>query len=50
MVYYKIYTGSILLKKGDFMNDRKQHVIKMAHQLFIDKGFQATSIQDMMKT
>lgn len=30
------------------MNDRKQHVIKMAHQLFIKKGFQATSIQDIL--
>ncbi|OLS35148.1 TetR family transcriptional regulator [Bacillus sp. MRMR6] len=30
------------------MNDRKQHVIKMAHQLFIDKGYQATSIQDIL--
>ncbi|WP_312469505.1 TetR/AcrR family transcriptional regulator [Neobacillus sp.] len=30
------------------MNDRKQHVVKMAHQLFIDKGFQATSIQDIL--
>ncbi len=30
------------------MKDRKQHVIKMAHQLFIDKGFQATSIQDIL--
>lgn len=30
------------------MNDRKQHVIKMAHQLFINKGFQATSIQDIL--
>ncbi|PLR78965.1 TetR/AcrR family transcriptional regulator [Bacillus sp. V3-13] len=30
------------------MNDRKQHVIEMAHQLFIDKGFQATSIQDIL--
>lgn len=30
------------------MNDRKQHVIKMAHQLFIEKGFQATSIQDIL--
>ncbi|MCT8140183.1 TetR/AcrR family transcriptional regulator [Anaerobacillus sp. CMMVII] len=30
------------------MNDRKQHVIKMAHQLFIDRGFQATSIQDIL--
>ncbi|MDZ5473662.1 TetR/AcrR family transcriptional regulator [Bacillus sp. 31A1R] len=30
------------------MNNRKQHVIKMAHQLFIDKGFQATSIQDIL--
>jgi AcrR family transcriptional regulator len=30
------------------MNERKQHVIKMAHQLFIDKGFQLTSIQDIL--
>lgn len=30
------------------MNDRKQHVVKMAHQLFIEKGFQATSIQDIL--
>jgi AcrR family transcriptional regulator len=30
------------------MNERKQHVIDMAHQLFIDKGFQATSIQDIL--
>lgn len=30
------------------MSDRKQHVIKMAHQLFIEKGFQATSIQDIL--
>lgn len=34
--------------KGDYMKDRKQHVIKMAHQLFIEKGFQATSIQDIL--
>ncbi|MCP8969960.1 TetR/AcrR family transcriptional regulator [Ectobacillus ponti] len=31
------------------MHDRKQHVMKMAHQLFIDKGFQATSIQDILE-
>ncbi|PLT33465.1 TetR/AcrR family transcriptional regulator [Bacillus sp. V5-8f] len=31
------------------MNDRKQHVIKMAHQLFTDKGFQHTSIQDILE-
>lgn len=30
------------------MNERKQHVINMAHQLFIDKGYQATSIQDIL--
>ena len=30
------------------MKDRKQHVINKAHQLFIDKGFQATSIQDIL--
>ncbi|UOE57473.1 TetR/AcrR family transcriptional regulator [Bacillus sp. CMF12] len=31
------------------MNDRKLHVIKKAHQLFLDKGFQATSIQDILE-
>ncbi|TKD72151.1 TetR/AcrR family transcriptional regulator [Pseudalkalibacillus hwajinpoensis] len=31
------------------MNDRKQHVIQMAHQLFIERGFQATSIQDILE-
>ncbi|QED46519.1 TetR/AcrR family transcriptional regulator [Cytobacillus dafuensis] len=30
------------------MNTRKQHVIDIAHQLFIEKGFQATSIQDIL--
>ncbi|MDR7078231.1 AcrR family transcriptional regulator [Neobacillus niacini] len=30
------------------MNDRKQHVINKAHQLFIEKGYQATSIQDIL--
>ncbi|MBT2658340.1 TetR/AcrR family transcriptional regulator [Bacillus sp. ISL-18] len=30
------------------MNERKQHVINKAHQLFIDKGFQATSIQEII--
>lgn len=30
------------------MKDRKQHVIKMALQLFIEKGYQATSIQDIL--
>ncbi|UII54204.1 TetR/AcrR family transcriptional regulator [Cytobacillus spongiae] len=30
------------------MNDRRQHVIEKAHQLFIDRGFQATSIQDIL--
>ncbi|RHW41699.1 TetR/AcrR family transcriptional regulator [Neobacillus notoginsengisoli] len=30
------------------MNDRKQRVIQAAHQLFIEKGFQATSIQDIL--
>lgn len=33
---------------GDTMNDRKQHVISTAHQLFVEKGFQATSIQDIL--
>lgn len=31
------------------MNERKQHVIRMAHQLFIEKGFQSTSIQDILE-
>lgn len=31
------------------MKDRKQHVIDVAHQLFIEKGFQATSIQDILE-
>lgn len=30
------------------MNDRKRHVIEKAHQLFIEKGFHATSIQDIL--
>lgn len=46
VVYF--YTGSIIRNKGDYMKDRKQHVMKMAHQLFIEKGFQATSIQDIL--
>lgn len=31
------------------MKDRKQHVMDMAHHLFIDKGFLATSIQDILE-
>lgn len=31
------------------MNDRKQRVIKIAHELFIEKGYQATSIQDILE-
>lgn len=30
------------------MNKRKQHVIEKAHQLFIEKGYKATSIQDIL--
>lgn len=30
------------------MNDRKKHVVQVAKQLFIDNGFQATSIQDIL--
>ncbi|WP_044640727.1 TetR/AcrR family transcriptional regulator [Risungbinella massiliensis] len=30
------------------MNNRKQQVINNAHHLFIEKGFQATSIQDIL--
>lgn len=31
------------------MNDRKQQVIAKAHQLFVEKGFQATSIIDILE-
>lgn len=31
------------------MNSRKLHVLNMAHQLFIEKGFQNTSIQDILE-
>ncbi len=31
------------------MTGRKQHVIKIAHQLFIEKGFRSTSIQDILE-
>ena len=56
--YDQFYTGSTKMiitannykeVKGDTMNDRKQHVIKMAHQLFIERGFQSTSIQDILE-
>lgn len=30
------------------MNERKLHVIKVAHQLFVNKGFHTTSIQDIL--
>ena len=30
------------------MNKRKQHVIEKAHQLFVEKGYKATSIQDIL--
>lgn len=30
------------------MNERKRHVMEKAHQLFIEKGFHATSIQDIL--
>ncbi len=47
-MYYEFCTVSPIHIKGDIMNERKKHVIKMAHQLFIEKGFQATSIQDIL--
>jgi AcrR family transcriptional regulator len=31
------------------MNDRKMKVINKAHELFIEKGYQATSIQDILE-
>ena len=46
--YYKFRTA-VQRMIGDEMNDRKQHVLKMAHQLFIEKGFQNTSIQDILE-
>jgi AcrR family transcriptional regulator len=30
------------------LNDRKKHVVEKAHRLFIEKGFTATSIQDIL--
>ncbi|WP_185767154.1 TetR/AcrR family transcriptional regulator [Niallia circulans] len=30
------------------MNNRKKHVLNKAHELFIEKGFQATSIQEIL--
>jgi AcrR family transcriptional regulator len=30
------------------MNNRKQHVLNKAHELFIEKGFQSTSIQEIL--
>lgn len=30
------------------MNKRKEHVVHMAHELFIEKGYHATSIQDIL--
>ncbi|MFJ5623237.1 TetR/AcrR family transcriptional regulator [Peribacillus loiseleuriae] len=32
------------------MNSRKQHTINVAHRLFIEKGYQATSIQDILES
>lgn len=32
------------------MNIKKQKVLKIAHQLFIEKGYQATSIQDILES
>jgi len=32
------------------MNNRKKHVLKKAHELFIEKGFQATSIQEILES
>ena len=47
-MYYNFYTDCPIPITGDDMNDRKQQVVNKAHQLFIDKGFQATSIQDIL--
>ncbi|QGS69069.1 TetR family transcriptional regulator [Oceanobacillus sp. 143] len=38
----------LIFYKGDVMNDKKKNVVKVAHQLFIEKGFQSTSIQDIL--
>jgi len=48
-MYDVFYTCSLMKIIGDDMNDRKQHVINMAHQLFINKGVQATSVQDILE-
>lgn len=34
--------------KGEIMNARKKQIMDVAHRLFIEKGFQATSIQDIL--
>lgn len=47
-MYYNFVHVVQFINKGDYMNERKQHVIKMAHQLFMEKGYQATSIQDIL--
>ncbi len=47
-MYYNFYTDCPIPIAGDDMKDRKQQVVNKAHQLFIDKGFQATSIQDIL--
>ncbi|WP_052137929.1 TetR/AcrR family transcriptional regulator [Heyndrickxia ginsengihumi] len=31
------------------MNDRKQHVMNIARQLFVNNGFQTTSIQEIIE-
>lgn len=42
MIFFRI------VWEGDFLNERKRHVMKVAHQLFVEKGFQATSVQDII--
>ena len=49
IMYDVFYTCSPIKIIGDDMNDRKQHVINKAHQLFINKGVQATSVQDILE-
>lgn len=48
-MYYIFIQGVQMEIKVILLKDRKQHVIEKAHQLFIDKGFQATSIQDILE-
>lgn len=46
---FDVMLFSILpVQKGDIMNPKKQQIINAAHRLFIQKGYNASSIQDIL--